>query len=892
MEVIEQAFVQKLQRDLNCLSDPDRSTRKRAIERLQKRLLNGDPGEGAPSPGVIQAAWDDVILRLLLRTLSDPVEKCRELGIQLIKSAVKVVPQVGKTMALVVPSVAERMGQSPVLEESEEIRLLLVQLTVAILSADYPADECHAVADPLVKFLIAALADPFHEIKKGVCKAVVLISTRSPKTFEGKTEPLLRALLLNITHTHSRVRLAVLQAVDELVIFGLPAGTVSSLLAPSVKSLAFDRSLSVREAFYPAVARWLGYADQPSTEKVIFTIQKKDLTVNIPYLLPLLLLGITDESTDLAGASLSLVEGVGRVYEENAFLRNPSSDNMMVDTEEEMTLRGLTGVGDCLMVDIEGRKDADFPYYLLGAPYKGRPSAGCRSMVQNHLKDMLRPTTRDLREWKNLARVGAARLAHTLTVFAETSATDCLDTLLPAFISAVSDDDVAVAQQVIAAVQALGFYVRAENWLPFVLDSVTDSRSSEALRANGLVVLAGLLFGTPKHTLPNELVLQLSSGLCQADVRCSDHPAVRRQLLAVVTNLLNAAETISSPSALNLFLTLLQLQSVEEDAQLQMGASEIIESLSKKLGLTSVKNLHEKFLEDLIPLVTAGYEEWLGISSGRALFQTFMKKSGSTVGPYLKSVVNMFIVCLHHDRDPVLRISFLQLLDEMFENQALGPSWIPLSEQIILELLIPCGVWRIGKVAAAIRHRAMVALGTFLRQDFCTQASMLELIKPEKQFLSVVKSCLDEDYYVDTRRATCHVIQHVIRIAGAQMADEQRITVSLEIQKRLDDSSDIVRLEIVPAIATFFQTLRSSSSDEDVKSLLSNLLVHMDDSNKKIQAAVCVAAQACATQRPKLVIDLATKICKDHRTSTYFDELQSFALSIESVLSSETPHCV
>lgn len=65
-----------------------------------------------------------------------------------------------------------------------------------------------------------------------------------------------------------------------------------------------------------------------------------------------------------------------------------------------------------------------------------------------------------------------------------------------------------------------------------------------------------------------------------------------------------------------------------------MGASEIIESLSKKLGLNSVKNLHEKFQDELIPLVTAGYEEWLGISPGRALFQTFMKKSGSTVSTW------------------------------------------------------------------------------------------------------------------------------------------------------------------------------------------------------------------------------------------------------------------
>lgn len=48
-------LVQKLQRDLNCLSDPERSTRRRALERLPKRLLSGDPGEAAPpSPDVLQ----------------------------------------------------------------------------------------------------------------------------------------------------------------------------------------------------------------------------------------------------------------------------------------------------------------------------------------------------------------------------------------------------------------------------------------------------------------------------------------------------------------------------------------------------------------------------------------------------------------------------------------------------------------------------------------------------------------------------------------------------------------------------------------------------------------------------------------------------------------------
>jgi hypothetical protein len=35
--------------------------------------------------------------------------------------------------------------------------------------------------------------------------------------------------------------------------------------------------------------------------------------------------------------------------------------------------------------------------------------------------------------------------------------------------------------------------------------------------------------------------------------------------------------------------------------------------------------------------------------------------------------------------------------------------------------------------------------------------------------LGVIISCLDEDYYVDTRRVSCHVMQHLIRIAGPAM---------------------------------------------------------------------------------------------------------------------------
>lgn len=53
--------------------------------------------------------------------------------------------------------------------------------------------------------------------------------------------------------------------------------------------------------------------------------------------------------------------------------------------------------------------------------------------------------------------------------------------------------------------------------------------------------------------------------------------------------------------------------------------------------------------------------------------------------------------------------------------------------------------------------------------------------------------------------------------------DAQRSAVSVELQKRMEDSSDAVRIGILPAIAAFFETMPASSSDEVVSARLSGL---------------------------------------------------------------------
>jgi hypothetical protein len=88
---------QRLQRDVNCLRDPDRMTRRRALGTLRSCLLPGDdqrvkakvkvkPGNGSSQASVgvnelsLRKFLVETLLSPLIELLSDPVEKCRELS--------------------------------------------------------------------------------------------------------------------------------------------------------------------------------------------------------------------------------------------------------------------------------------------------------------------------------------------------------------------------------------------------------------------------------------------------------------------------------------------------------------------------------------------------------------------------------------------------------------------------------------------------------------------------------------------------------------------------------------------------------------------------------------------------------------------------------------------
>ena len=105
------------------------------------------------------------VLVPMARLLADPVEKCREGSLTFFTSAAEVLPDPASLLSSLLPAITERMGDFPVIEPGEELRLAIIRLVAGpvILRSGTGLLPYLAL---IVKVVCRALEDPFHDIKK------------------------------------------------------------------------------------------------------------------------------------------------------------------------------------------------------------------------------------------------------------------------------------------------------------------------------------------------------------------------------------------------------------------------------------------------------------------------------------------------------------------------------------------------------------------------------------------------------------------------------------------------------------------------------------------------------------------------------------------------------
>lgn len=110
-------------------------------------------------------------------------------------------------------------------------------------------------------------------------------------------------------------------------------------------------------------------------------------------------------------------------------------------------------------------------------------------------------------------------------------------------------------------------------------------------------------------------------------------------------------------------------------------------------------------------------------------------------------------------------------------------------------------------------------------------------------------------------------------ISGGNLRDEERRMIYPELLKRLDDSSNQVRIAVCASLKAFVRTMPTNYCETNTSYLLAPMLIHMDDSLPEIQEAVYDVVLSLTAKKPKVVVKEISKIQNRFRSKQYCEQI-------------------
>ncbi|KAI1884449.1 hypothetical protein AGOR_G00226510 [Albula goreensis] len=811
-----------LARHLNCLNEDSKSTRKRALESIKRETF-----EKGLSSGVLQDVFT-CLLKSLLKCMSDPMERCRETAIQMIGDFIRGVPQPEDCLPYLIPVLTHRLGGKEILEPAEELRLAMLE--VLTLTVEVCGNRLAPYVDDMVKILQRTIVDPFPEAKRESCKCTVNFARCVPEHFHMQAESLIKPLMQTISHQHSRVRVAAIEATGA-VIQHSSGKNMDDVLSHLAQRL-FDDSPQVRKAVTMVVGGWL--------------LHLPDRYSFFHKLIPLLLSSLTDDIPEIRLLAEDLWRRTGAQWEK--------------ENEEDL------------------KDKLDFlitPPALYPAGVE-RPGLGCRELVARNLSRLLPAVSRDLEDWLVSTRAKTAQLLRVLLLHAEDHCTQHLQPLLATLYRACANNEPGVIKSCLESAELLGCFVDPEASLKLLLAHVENSSSSSS-SSGPLMVLAAMLRGCSQDSLRPHLVwvgdTLASPDICQE----SQQRVYLEQLLGCVQALLNVCEEHCGTISLQLLQVLVTVQSLSSEPELQNKVEETMGLLCSVQGLNGRADLYRQHMIQLMDWLSKTQPSWTNYSVQRLQLEVIAVQSGPVIGEFLPLFMPLLQGSLQPNRDPEMRLHFFTLLSKLLLD---SPNTLDSQrkfcdhlEVFLQELLLPNLVWQAGRTAAAIRTSALTCLLALLQGGGITPQQLLSV---EKQLTPQVLAALDEDSQT-SRLLACRSISTLLRLVGPDLSPDTLNTIYPELLKRMDDSSQDVRTVSLSALGRWLSCLGKDynvqTCRQHLEFLFQQLLLHLDDPNSSVQDHVLEVLKTGSIVHPELLEQEVEAVRNKQRSPLHCDQL-------------------
>ncbi|XP_061556656.1 LOW QUALITY PROTEIN: dynein axonemal assembly factor 5-like [Phycodurus eques] len=811
-----------LARHLNSLGEDDKSTRKRALESIKRETV-----DKKLSAVALQELFS-ALLKPLLKCLSDPMERCREIAILLISEFIRCVPEPQESLPYLMPCLAQRFGDKELLEPAEELRLSATRMLS--LTVEVCGKQLAPYLNEMMNILQRTVVDPFPDVKRESCKCTVNFAKCVPEHFHMQAESLVKPLMQTIAHQHSKVRVSVIEATGTVIQFGT-GKNVDDVLSHLAQRL-FDDSPQVRKAVTVVVGDWL--------------LNLPDRYSYFHKVTPLLLSSLTDEIPEIRLLAADLWRRVGAQWEKE------NED----DLKDKM---------DFLLTPP--------PFYPPGVE---RPGLGCRELVVRNLYRLVPAISHDLSDWLVPTRVRTSQLLSVLLLHAEDHSTQHLQPLLALLYRACTDSERDVVHNCLAAAKQLGTFVPPEVFLKLLLDHV-NAPSSASYPWSALMVLCAVLGGCPKALLVPHL-RQVADTLARPEV-CQEYHQVAylEQLLACVDALLRQCGSDCGAVSLQLLQVLVTVQSLSTEPRVSQKALESTQILCEVQGLGSVTELYRQHVAQLLDWQSASVDSLSIYSPQRLQIHIIVVQSGPVIGEFMSQLMPLLCKWLHPEQDQEMRMNILTMLAKLLldagntlDSQGFFRDGF---ENFLSEVIFPNLSWLPGRSAAALRTAALSCLLALLHGGAVTPRQVLAMELPLTSGLSL---WMKEESPM-SRLLACRSQSVVLKLVGSSLSAQTLNRIYPSLLSRLDDSSEDVRREALRALGLWFSCLGANYDTQlcasDLRFVFQQLLLHLDDADGSVQDRALEVLMAGSRVVPNLVKKETEAVRAKHRSVRYCDRL-------------------
>ncbi|KAG5899350.1 hypothetical protein JTB14_036839 [Gonioctena quinquepunctata] len=733
-----------------------------------------------------------------LNGLRDKTESVREQAIIFVTFLIiDKLPLNDYYLSYIFPVLVERIGTVELVEESEEVRLQLVQLLDAIVTRYSNTVQLKPFLNDSVIILAEAVKDKFPSIKELCCRTTIKLAEALPRDFHCQAATLIKPVLSCFGHQRYKIRVESINAVGELVMHCDYNG-LNEAVRPLAERL-FDQIPVVRRTVARVAARWL--------------LDYRDRYSFFYKILPLLLTGLNDEVVETRVEAAELWEKVG-----SQFQRENEKD-----FKDEL--------------DYLTQLPKYYPANII------RPNLGCRALVKRNVSKLASALSRELLSWQEDIRVRCSQLLCAIALHAEDGITQNLQDLLPAMYSAARDDDPRVVANIVQASELIGCFVKYKVWSDLILPVIEDGP-----HYGHLTVLCGLVKGAPEEYI-GEYVEDISRMLAEDSICCSRKSKYQIEMMKCVKVLCEkhtyGTENSTGYYLFKIIVTTLSLKHPDNEAQLN---DSTFDSLKTALNQNDAQDLWTLYTGTLLNHINKNPKVWTTVTDQACIFLTIVGQSNEAFGLNLDVIGDILSEVLDTQCEAEMRLRTFYVLASAFEKKEIifkkSKDLTKFLEGLIQDIFIPSLVWQPGAAAEAIRTMAASCLQYALIPNQQVELFSADTLRPlVDKLLPLLISLLEDASYRSRQIAVdcCALLKVACCKKGIWNVDDL-VTVYPEILKRLDDPTEKVRLcalRNLPVILNAApEDFRKSNYKAHHELIIDTLMTHFDDDEEEVQKMV------------------------------------------------------